>query len=98
MNTLKIECSRDDYVIKIAEKYNSEDRLMVEIPDDWGCDYVNAVLWEDDICEIFENGGGRILMIPMCGELLLLEVMEDEKKYILLPARYDGLEILIVKS
>ena len=97
MNTLKIECSKDDYIIKTA-KANSENVLKVEVPEDWNCDYVNAVLWEDDICEILENGDEQILMIPKCGELILERVQEDdEKKYISIPARYEDLEILILK-
>ena len=97
MNTLKIECSKDDYIIKTA-KSNSENELKVEVPEDWNRDYVNAILWEEDICEIFENEDDRILMIPECGELLLERVKEDdEKKHISIPARYEGLEILIVK-
>lgn len=97
MNTLKIECSKDDYIIKTA-KANSEKELKVEVPEDWNRDYVNAILWEEDICEIFENGDDRILMIPECGELLLEGVKEDdEKKHISIPARYEDLEILIVK-
>lgn len=98
MNTLKIECSKDDYIIKRSLEVNSENDLKVEVPEDWNCDYVNAVLWEEDICEIFENGDDRILMIPECAELLLEGVKEDdEKKHISIPARYDDLEILIVK-
>ena len=97
MNTLKIECSKDDYIIETCTK-KRENEIMVELPDDWNCDYVNAVLWEDDICEIFENNGEHILLIPKCGELLLEGVQEDdEKKYISIPARYDDLELLIVK-
>ena len=97
MNTLKIECSKYDYIIKTCTE-KIENEIMVELPDDWNCDYVNAVLWEDDICEMFENNGEHILLIPKCGELLLERVQEDdEKKHISIPARYDDLEILIVK-
>ena len=97
MNTLKIECSKDDYIIKTA-KANSEKELKVEVPEYWNCDYVNAVLWEDDICEIFGNGDERIVMIPKCGELLILKLEEDDvKKYVSIPARYEGLDILIIK-
>lgn len=96
MNTLKIECSKDDYIMTTCTE-KTENEIMVELPEDWNCDYVNAVLWEDDICEILENGDERILMIPKCGELLLLKIEEDdEKKHISIPARYDDLEILIV--
>ena len=85
MNTLKIECSKDDYIIKTCTA-NSENEIMVELPDDWNCDYVNAVLWEDDICEILENGDERMLLIHKCGELLLLKVEEDDfKKYFSIP-------------
>ena len=50
------------------------------------------------ISKIFGNGDEQILMIPKCGELLLLKLKEDdEKKHISIPARYDDLEILIVK-
>ena len=98
MNTLKIECSKNDYVIWTAEKVNLENEFIVEVPVDWNCDYVNAVLWEDDICEMFEKGDDRILLIPKCGELLLKVVKEDdEKKYILIPLRYDDQALLIVK-
>ena len=97
MNTLKIECSKDDYIIKTA-KANSENELKVEVPEDWDCDYVNAVLWEDDICEMSENGDEHMLLIPNCGELLLEGVKEDDKrKYIFIPVRYENLEILIIK-
>lgn len=44
MNTLKIECSKDDYIIKRSLEVNSENDLKVEVPEDWNCDYVNAVL------------------------------------------------------
>ena len=97
MNTLKIECSKDDYIMATCTE-RRENEIMVELPEDWNCNYVNAVLWEDDICEIFGNGDEQILMIPKCGELLLLIVEEDdEKKHVSIPARYDDLEILIVK-
>lgn len=96
MNTLKIECSKDDYIIETCTA-NSENEIMVELPNYWNCDYVNAVLWEDDICEMFENNGEHILLIPKCGELLLLMVEEDDKKHVSLPMRYEDLEILIVK-
>ena len=50
------------------------------------------------VCSLFENGDDRILMIPECAELLLEGVKEDdEKKHISIPARYEDLEILIVK-
>lgn len=97
MNTLKIECSKDDYIIKTCTAKN-ENEIIVELPDNWNCDYVNAILLEDDICEILENGDDRILLIPKCGELLLEGVKEDdEKKYIHIPLRYDDQELLILK-
>ena len=97
MNTLKIECSKDDYIIKTA-KANSENELKVEVPEDWNCDYVNAVLWEEDICEVLEKGDERMLLIPMCGELLLEGVQEDEYiKYICLPVKYQDQMVLIAK-
>ncbi len=98
MNTLKIECSKNDYVIKIATKEISENELMVEIPEDWNCDYVNAVLWEDDICEIFENNDEQILLIPRCGELLLRLVQhDDERQYVSIPVMYEDMKIIILK-
>ena len=98
MNTLKVECSRNDYVIKTALNTNGENELVVEIPEEWNCDYANVVLWEDDICEILENCDDRILMIPKCGELLLERIYEDDdKKYICIPMMYDNLQVLIVK-
>ena len=97
MNTLKIECSKDDYIIKTA-KANSENELKVEVPENWNCDYVNAVLWEEDICEIFDNGDDNMLMISKCGELLLERIQENEhKKHISIPLRYEGLEVLLIK-
>ena len=97
MNTLKIECSKNDYIIKTS-KANSGNELKVEVPEYWNCDYVNAVLWEDDICEMFENDGEHILLIPKCGELLLLKVEEDDvTKYISIPLRYEDLEVLLMK-
>lgn len=96
MNTLKIECSKDDYIIKTA-KANSENELKVEVPEYWNCDYVNAVLWEDDICEILENNSEHTLHVPGCGELLLLEIQEEDKKLISIPLRYEDLEILLIK-
>ena len=96
MNTLKIECSKDDYIIKTA-KANSENDLKVEVPEDWNCDYVNAVLWEDDICEILENSSEHTLHVPGCGELLLLEIQEEDKKHISISLRYEDLEILLIK-
>lgn len=97
MNTLKIECSKDDYIIATCTA-KSENEIIVEVPDDWNCDYVNAVLWEDDICEIFENGDEHMLLVPKCGELLLLKVEEDSvKKYVSIPERYEDLDVLIVK-
>lgn len=97
MNTLKIECGKNDYIIKTA-KANSENELKVEVPEDWNCDYVNAVLWEDDICEILENHDEQILLVPRCGELLLRRIYIDrEKQFILIPLRYEDLKILIMK-
>ena len=97
MNTLKIECSNDDYFIATCTE-KSENEIIVELPEDWYCDYVNAVLWEDDICEMSENGDEHMLLIPNCGELLLEGVKEDDKrKYIFIPVRYENLEILIIK-
>ena len=97
MNTLKVECSKNDYIIKTAENTNDENEIKVEIPEEWNCDYVNAVLWEDDICKILENNDEQILLIPKCGELLLLEIHEDDNKHISVPLRYEDLEILIIK-
>ena len=96
MNTLKIECSKNDYIIKTT-KANSGNELKVEVPEDWDCDYVNAVLWEDDICEILENSSEHTLHVPGCGELLLLEIQEEDKKHISIPLRYEDLEILLIK-
>ena len=97
MNTLKIECSKDDYIIATCTE-KRENEIIVEVPDEWSCDYVNAVLWEEDICEIFDNGDDNMLMIPKCGELLLERIQENEhKKYICIPMRYDDLQVLIVK-
>ena len=96
MNTLKIECSKDDYIIRTCTA-NSENEIMVELPEDWNCDYVNAVLWEDDICEILENNSKHILLVPGCGELLLLRMHEDKNKHISIPLRYEDLNILIIK-
>lgn len=80
MNTLKVECSRNDYVIKTAPNANGENELVVEIPEEWNCDYVNAVLWEDDICEILENNDEQILLVPKCGELLLERVQSEYER------------------
>ena len=96
MNTLKIECSKDDYIIKTA-KANSENELKVEVPEDWNCDYVNAVLWEDDICEKLENNSEHVLLVHECGELLILDIQEDGNKHISIPLRYEGLEVLLIK-
>lgn len=96
MNTLKIECGKNDYIIKTA-KANSENELKVEVPEYWNCDYVNAVLWEDDICKILENSSEHTLHVPGCGELLLLEIEEEDKKHISIPLRYEDLEILLIK-
>ena len=96
MNTLKIECSKDDYIIKTA-KANSENELKVEVPENWNCDYVNAVLWEDDICEILENSSEHVLIVHECGELLILDIQEDDNKHISIPLRYEGLEVLLIK-
>ncbi len=98
MNTLKIECSKNDYVLETVAGENSDIEIIVEVPKDWNCDYINAVLWENDICEVLENGDKRMLLIPKCGELLLLKVEEDGvKKYVSFPERYDDLDVLIVK-
>ena len=98
MNTLKVECSKNDYVIKTAPNAKGENEIKVEIPEEWNCDYVNAVLWEDDICEILENNDEVILLVPKCGELLLEKVYEDDgKKYILISLKYENLEILVIK-
>ena len=98
MNILKVECSRNDYVIKTALNTNGENELVVEIPEEWNRDYVNVVLWEDDICEIFENNDEQILLIPKCGELLLRKIRTDvEKQFISIPLRYEDQEILILK-
>lgn len=98
MNTLKVECSKNDYIIKTAENAKGKYELRVEIPEEWNCDYVNAVLWEDDICEILENIDEQILLLPKCGELLLRMVQaDDEMQYICVPKRYEDLEILILK-
>ena len=96
MNTLKIECGKNDYIIKTA-KANSENELKVEVPENWNCDYVNAVLWEDDICKILENNREHTLHVPGCGELLFLEIQEEDKKHISIPLRYEDLEILLIK-
>ena len=97
MNTLKIECGKNDYIIRTSPEANSENELKVEVPEDWDCDYVNAVLWEDDICEILENSSEHTLHVPGCGELLLLEIQEEDKKHISIPLRYEDLEILLIK-
>lgn len=97
MNTLKMECTKDDYIIATCTA-KSENEIIVEVPDDWSCDYVNAVLWEDDICEIFENGDEHMLLVPKCGELLLLRVVEDDgKNYVSMPLRYECMDIMVVK-
>ena len=99
MNTLKIECSRDDYFIKTAPNANGENELKVEIPEVWNCDYANALLWEDEYCEILEGNDGHRLIIPNCGELLLetVKVDSDDNKSISVPLRYEGQELLILK-
>ena len=97
MNTLKIECTKDDYIIKTA-KASSENELKVEIPEEWDCDYVNVVLWEDDICEILENNDEQMLLVPKCGELLLRRMMYgEEMPFVTVPLRYEDQEILVLK-
>ena len=97
MNTLKIGCGKNDYIIKTA-KANSENELKVEVPEYWNCDYVNAVLWEDDICEILENNKEQILLIPRCGEMLLRMIhIDDEMHYISIPVRYENMKVVIIK-
>ena len=44
MNTLKIECSKDDYIMATCTE-RRENEIMVELPEDWNCNYVNAVPW-----------------------------------------------------
>lgn len=97
MNTLRIECTENDYITKTASKAENENNIIVELPEDWNCDYVNAVLWEDDICEILENNSEHILLVPGCGELLLLEIHEEVNKNISIPSRYEDLKILLIK-
>ena len=98
MNTLKIECGKNDYIIRTSPEANSENELIVDIPEDWNCDYVNVVLWEEDICEIFENNDEHIILIPRCGELLLEVIQADnEKQLITIPERYEEQRILVIK-
>ena len=98
MNTLKIECGKNDYIIRTSPEANSENELIVDIPEDWNCDYVNVVLWEEDICEIFENNDEHIILIPRCGELLLEVIQADnEKQFITIPERYEEQQISIIK-
>lgn len=98
MNTLKIECTENEYIIMTAPKAENENEIMVEVPEEWNCDYVNVVLWEEDICEILENGDDRILLVPRCGELLLRLMQHDnENQHVSIPAMYEDMEILLLK-
>ena len=85
MNTLIIETDKE-FIFKTI------DDATVELPENWQCDYVNVVLWDDHTC-IKDD---CTFTIKDCAELLLKAVNVDEIKTIELE-EYVGEEVLIVQ-
>ena len=85
MNTLIIETDKE-FIFKTI------DDATVELPENWQCDYVNVVLWDDHTCIKDECR----FTINDCAELLLKAVNVDEIKTIELE-EYVGEEVLIVQ-
>ena len=85
MNTLIIETDKE-FVIKTI------DHATVELPENWDCDYVNVVLWDENTC----SQDACRFTIEDCGELLLKPVKVDGAKTIDLE-EYEGEDVLIVQ-
>ena len=86
MNTLIIETDKE-YVFKTVED------KIVELPESWDCDYVNVVLWEEDIC----SQDGSKFTITNCGELLLKPVAVEDDVNTIEVEEYIGEDVLIVQ-
>lgn len=85
MNTLIIETDKE-FIFKTVED------VTVELPDNWDCDYVNVVLWNENTC----SQDDCKFTIEDCGELLLKAVNVDGAKTIELE-EYVGEDVLIVQ-
>lgn len=85
MNTLVLETDKE-YVFKTVEE------KTVELPENWDCDYVNVVLWDENTC----SQSDCTFTIEDCGELLLKVVKVDDVKTIELE-EYVGEDVLIVQ-
>ena len=85
MNTLIIATDKE-FIFKTVED------VTVELPDNWDCDYVNVVLWNENTC----SQDDCKFTIEDCGELLLKAVNVDGAKTIELE-EYVGEDVLIVQ-
>ena len=86
MNTLIIETDKE-YVFMTVEE------AAVELPENWDCDYVNVVLWDDDTC----TKSGCTFTISDCAELLLKAVSIEEDIRRINLEEYSGEDVLIVQ-
>ena len=86
MNTLIIDTDKE-YVFETVEN------AIVELPESWDCDYVNVVLWEDDIC----TQEGNVFTIENCGELLLKKMASVDDVNEIEVEEYIGEDVLIVQ-
>lgn len=85
MNTLIIETD-NEFIFKTVED------VTVELPDNWDCDYVNMVLWNENTC----SQDDCKFTIEDCDKLLLKAVNVDGTKTIELE-EYVGEDVLIVQ-
>lgn len=85
MNTLIIETDKE-FIFKTTVD------ATVELPENWQCDYVNVVLWDENTC----SKDGCRFTINDCAELLLKAVNVDGAKTIELE-EYAGEDVLIVQ-
>ena len=88
----------DKYEIKKTHHIKSLSNIRLIVPKNWDVDYVNIMLWEEDIAKIKNNDDGTFeIIVPMCGEIFLKKVIKDDRRhYVLLPKRYDEEQVLIL--
>ena len=88
----------NQYVIKDLHHIKTMKSIRVIIPKEWDVDYVNVILWEEDLPKVNNTDSDKVeIIIPKCSEIFLKKVIKSEQRnYTHVPARYDGQQVLII--
>lgn len=95
---IDVTASAKEYAIKTCHLINGLKSVRLVVPKKWKYEYVNIMLWEEDISSLSFDGDEYSFDIPQCGEVLLRKVIFGDRNHINIPRWYDKQKVLIIPA